>query len=435
MLNKIMLRWSLTADGEKKFNFGHPWIFASDVSSSMKAAMPGQLVQVAGPRGNLLGMTYANPHSLIALRRLSINPEEKIDSFWVTQQLVKSAQYRHILGLAQFSHRLVFSEADFLPGLIIDCFITNGRQIFICELLTAGAEFLFKDAENIFKNFLTTANLAGLPYKSWEQTTVILKRDNHFRKMEHLELFPAEILGVNETESLKSVAVDIQDATDRTACLSFYCDLIEGQKTGFFLDQRSNIETFIKHLPYLKNKSLRVLDLFCYVGQWSVQIANACKKLNIPCEIWPVDASQKALDFAEKNLAPFDVKIQKTKLDIVEKCNELPQNHFDIVICDPPALIKSKKDIHTGKAAYIKVNTASLKCLAPEGLFVSCSCSQHLGDSELLDVLTTALRKSHKTIHWLAKSQQGPDHPLLLEFPQGSYLNSWQGIHRPSSLS
>lgn len=424
-----MLRWTLTPDGEKKFNFGHPWVFASDVKSSMKAAMPGQIVQIAGPRGNLLGMTYANPHSLIALRRLSTNPDDLIDDEWVAQRLFQAAGYRQSLGLSQWSHRLIFSEGDNLPGLIIDCFFTNEqRQIFVCEILTAGAEFLMKNSELIFKNFLEKCHNGNLPYFNWDKTTLLVKRDNNFRRMEQLDLLPLTVFGEPEVESLKQAVVLIQDATDGAQCLSFSCDLIEGQKTGFFLDQRTNIETFLRQLKRHSPKSIRVLDLFCYVGQWSAQIANACKKWGIDCEVWPVDASQKALDFAEKNISSFCQNIQKTKLDIVEKCNELPQNHFNVVICDPPALIKSKKDIATGKAAYIKVNTASLKALAPGGHFVSCSCSQHLGDAELVDVLSTALRKSHKPLRWLARGQQGPDHPLTLEFPQGNYLNSWQGI-------
>ncbi|MBY0314506.1 MAG: methyltransferase domain-containing protein [Bdellovibrionales bacterium] len=424
-----MHRWSLTAEGEKKFNFGHPWIFAGDINSSIKSSVAGQLVQLTGPRGNLLGMAYVNPNSLITLRRLSTDPQAQINSEWVSDQLLRAAQYRHQLDLAQFSHRLIFSEADSLPGLIIDCFFTeDDRQIFTCEVLTAGAEMLFKESESIFKSFLKKAHDSDLPYRSWENTTLLIKRDNSFRRMEKIEIAPLQALGQLEIESLKKAKIRIQSAFDGKQFLLFECDLIEGQKTGFFLDQRNNIELFIRLLRAQKPQRVRVLDLFCYVGQWSAQIANACRQLGIECEVTPVDASQKALEFARENISPYTSKINPLKMDIVEKCNELPQGEFDIVICDPPALIKSKKDVHAGTAAYTKVNTASLKSLKPGGLFVSCSCSQHLGDKDLVEVLATALRKSHKKMHWLARGQQGYDHPSLIEFPQGTYLNSWQGI-------
>jgi 23S rRNA (cytosine1962-C5)-methyltransferase len=173
---------------------------------------------------------------------------------------------------------------------------------------------------------------------------------------------------------------------------------------------------------------VRILDLFCYVGQWGAQLARYLSQQGLEVHLTSVDASQKALDFCAKNAGPYCREMTPLKMDIVERCGDLPTQHFDIVICDPPALIKAKKDFDAGKSAYTKVNAASLRALKPGGLFVSCSCSQHLGDQDLVDVLTVASLKANKHMSWLGKGYQAADHPMLLEFPQGTYLNSWIGL-------
>jgi 23S rRNA (cytosine1962-C5)-methyltransferase len=422
--------WVISPRGEKRFSLGHPWVFSNEISNSIKSVAPGDLVQLTNQKGQFLALGYGNPHSLIAFRTLS-RGAFPIGEDWFVSRFVEAAQFRQTLGVAEYSHRLIFSEADSIPGLIVDCFKTADKhQVFVLEILTAGIEKLFSQIlpTNLFPHFLKVARDLGLPYLPWEQTSLVIKKDNSFRRMENLSLVETEAQGELSTEALGRQQILIAKSLHKQDSIGFYTDLVHGQKTGFFLDQRSNIQLLLSQLPTFKSPTVKILDLFCYAGQWSAQIAAELQARGHTVEVTCVDASQKALDFAAENSKPFCSKVTPVKMDIVEKCQELPQNTFDVVICDPPALIKSKKDHPAGKSAYTKINTAALRSLNARGIFISCSCSQHLSDEDLVDVLTTATLKSRKNMNWIGKGQQGPDHPMRLEFPQGTYLNSWLGL-------
>lgn len=421
--------WDLSPRGEKRFIEGHPWVFSNEITSPIKKIQAGDLVRLTNSKGRTLGLGYGNPHSLIAFRCLDRDGQAQIDVNWFVQKLLQAARFRQHLGLTKYSHRLVFSEADDLPGLIIDCFKTpQSQQIFVMEVLTAGMEKLFHDAKGIFERFLKVCEQKQLNYYSWPKTTLVIKRDNSFRKMENLETLDTEVVGELDSTRLQNVSLMMAQALHERDYVVFNTDLVDGQKTGFFLDQRSNIELLLHHLPKISASPVRILDLFSYVGQWSTQISKFLQALGLSVEVTCVDSSQKALDFCVKNISPYAQKVNALKMDIVEKSQELAVPVYDIVICDPPALIKAKKDFEAGKYAYTKVNTSSLKALKPGGLFISCSCSQHLSDADLVEVLTTAAYKAQKKMAWVAKGQQAPDHPMLLEFPQGTYLNSWVGL-------
>lgn len=425
-----MQTWDISPRGEKRFTDGHPWVFSNEITSPIKKIEPGELIRLVNSKGKSLAIGYGNPHSLIAFRCLN-RDDSQVTPDWLAGQIIQAALFRDRLQMTKYSHRLVFSEADNLPGVIIDCFKTpQAKQVFVIELLTAGMEKLFADAKTVFEKFLARCAEQGLNYYPWAQTTLVVKRDNSFRRMENLELLDTEIIGELGAAELADVSISVAQALDKRDYLVFHTDLVDGQKTGFFLDQRSNVELLLNHLPRLPDSKVRVLDLFCYVGQWGAQIARHLRGRDIPCQVTAVDASQKALDFALKNLTLAGGDHTAQKMDIVEKANEIPPGIYDIVICDPPALIKSKKDYHAGKAAYTKTNTAAMRALKPGGVIISCSCSQHLNDTDLMEVLTEAALKAGRRIAWIAKGQQAPDHPMLLEFPQGTYLNSWLGVVR-----
>lgn len=424
-----METWDISPRGEKRFSEGHPWVFSNEITSPIKKIQPGELVRLTNSKGKTLAVGYGNPHSLIAFRCLQRSETTSIDTTWFATQIVKAARVRDHLQLTKYSHRLVFSEADQLPGLIIDCFKTpQSQQIFVIEILTAGMERLLDNLPQIFETFLKQCAAQNLNYYAWTKSTLVIKRDNSFRKMENMELREIEVVGELTVEHLQNISIMIAQSMHPRDYIVFQTDLINGQKTGFFLDQRSNVELLLHNLPLLTQPTVRILDLFCYVGQWGTQIAKHLKDKGHQVELTSVDSSQKALDLCVKNASPFCQKVSALKMDIVEKCNELPPQTFDIVICDPPALIKAKKDFEAGKFAYTKVNTAAMRALKPGGMMISCSCSQHLSDLDLIDVLTTAAYKTQQKMIWLAKGQQGPDHPMLMEFPQGTYLNSWLGL-------
>jgi 23S rRNA (cytosine1962-C5)-methyltransferase len=433
-MTKNLETWTISSRGEKRFSLGHPWVFSNEISNSLKSVETGDLVQLANQKGQFLALGYGNPHSLIAFRTLS-RSNHPINEDWLVSKFIEAAKFRAHLGLTEHSHRLVFSEADGLPGLIVDCFKTSySQQVFVLEILTAGIEKLLSVivADDLFKNFLKTALANGLAYLPWEQTSLVLKKDNSFRKMENLPIIETEVCGALSANELSNQEILISQSLHRKESIGFHTDLVHGQKTGFFLDQRSNIQLLLSQMPTLKastpEQPIRILDLFCFAGQWSGQIARELKSRGHFVEVTCADASQKALDFAVENTKKHCQKVTPLKMDIVEKCQDLPHGVFDIVICDPPALIKSKKDHPAGKNAYTKVNTAALRSLNKSGIFISCSCSQHLSDEDLVEVLTMATLKSRKNMNWIAKGQQGPDHPMRLEFPQGTYLNSWLGL-------
>lgn len=428
-----METWDISPRGEKRFLDGHPWVFSNEITSPIKKIQAGDLVRLSNSKGRTLAVGYGNPHSLIAFRCLQRDASAVINKNWFAQQFLKAAHLRTQLQLTKYSHRLVFSEADHLPGLIIDCFKTpQSQQIFVIEILTAGMERLLENLQEIFELFLKEASAQSLNYYPWNKTTLIVKRDNSFRKMENIELQETAVHGELSREHLQSVPIIVAQSLHPRDYVIFHTDLYSGQKTGFFLDQRSNVELLLHHLPLLSSPTIRVLDLFSYVGQWGTQISKNLKEKGFKVETTFVDASQKALDFCAKNASPY-ADVKTLKMDIVEKAQDIPPQMFDIVVCDPPALIKAKKDFEAGKFAYTKVNTAALRALKYNGLFMSCSCSQHLSDVDLVDVLTTAAGKSQKNMIWLAKGQQATDHPMLMEFPQGTYLNSWLGMVRPAT--
>lgn len=420
-----MHTWDISPRGEKRFLEGHPWVFSNEIQSPIKKVEPGDLVQLVSSKGKSLAVGYGNPHSLIAFRCLD-RSATAVGEDWLVEKLLQAARFRETLQVAKYSHRLAFSEADNLPGLVIDCFKTpSTQQIFVIEILTAGMEKLLPDPVKTLSLFLQKSAIENLNYYPASKTTFIIKRDSSFRKLENLPIVETTISGELNEESLKDVIITVASASNARDYIQLHTNLAGGQKTGFFLDQRQNIQLLIANLPRLTSEPIKVLDLFCYVGQWSKQIAHHFQLQEKPYKLHAIDASMTALQFAEKNLGE-DALLEK--MDIVEHASALPQNTYDIVVCDPPALIKSKKDFDAGRHAYIKVNAAAMRALKHGGIFVSCSCSQHLNDQELMDVLIRASVKAQKNIKWIARGLQGSDHPMMLEFPQGTYLNAWVGI-------
>jgi 23S rRNA (cytosine1962-C5)-methyltransferase len=215
-------------------------------------------------------------------------------------------------------------------------------------------------------------------------------------------------------------------------------DLLGGQKTGFFLDQRSNIQLAAAHVfssasEMLRNDPLvfasrpyRILDLFSYVGQWSTQMAAALLHKGVPCDVVCADASQEALDLARANVEATGANVTCVKTDLVEGLDAVSgAADFDLVICDPPAFAKKKKDVEAATSAYGKVNRLALRRVREGGLFVSCSCSGHLDEESFRIVLAKAAATNRVQLHLLARGGHSSDHLQMPGYPQGSYLKAW----------
>ncbi len=451
--------WRLKAGLEKKFHRGHPWVFSSDLDQSPKGHVAGAPVELRDARNQFLAHGYGHPNTLIAFRKLSQLPQLHAQDSASAQELLRghlleAAELRRRSGVDRWSHRLLFGEADQLPGLIVDRYWIqdetqspqSARQVFVLQSSTAGADRLLPDLQSALEKLVSDGGLAAA-FEGRGQTPMLTvwAQDSSSRAIEGLPRLERRVCGNAEGIDLRRAWIAVERA-DRQAPVHYEVDFLGGQKTGFFLDQRANLRLIAA--PWLEllrtrassSTGLRTLDLFSYVGQWSVQLAalaaeraklaQATKNFNI--ELTLADASVTALEHAKKNVrralsaAPWRVaEVHALKMDVLDGLKDLPVAHYDVVICDPPAFVKKKKDLPTGRAAYFKVNREALKRVAPGGLFVTCSCSGLFEEAEFAQMLADAVRASGRKLHWIAKGGHGEDHPSISSFPQGVYLKGW----------
>jgi 23S rRNA (cytosine1962-C5)-methyltransferase len=442
-----MVVWRLKKNAEKRFLGGHPWIFSNELESSPKGLPPGSAVRLENMRGDFMAWGYGNPHSLIAFRALSRNPIEQSHESRLQDhfraQILRAWDYRERLGFRE-SFRLVFGEGDDLPGLIIDRYhIEIGaddiRQVLVVQMATAGIQQMLPAPLAVLQAVVEEAHARRLCSQNWEKTAVVLRNDVNVRKLEGLIVEEPNILKTWPDVDLQNCNIRIGSLATGGERLLFQTDLFEGQKTGFFLDQRRNLEITVQLVEKLWAEKLRtdksrlptddaeiqILDLCTHLGQWSAHLAQTLIGLGRKVRVVAVDASEAALKLCEKNVARTGATIETRKMDVLQHLGQLPPRSFHIVIADPPAFIKSKKDIPTGQHAYLKLNTESLKLVRPEGLFVSCSCSGLLEAGAFVDIQKKAAVRAGRRLRTLSGGGHSPDHPTWLDFPEGNYLKMW----------
>jgi 23S rRNA (cytosine1962-C5)-methyltransferase len=434
--------WRLRHGLEKKFSKGHPWVFSNDLDQSPKGHPSGSFVELRDSRDQFLAFGYGNPTTLIAFRLLSRMPISSVGEF-LKAVFAKAANSRNLTGVDRFSHRLIFGEADGLPGIIVDRYLTTRplvSQVFVVQSSTAGGDQLLPELRQTLLEFpererAFSGRGGELP------TVIVLAQDSSSRAMEGLSklqrecLLPASVSSEEFDGRRATIAVQVGESVARDSYVEYDVDFIEGQKTGFFLDQRLNVRLSWPMVSRLakrcaeEGRTLKVLDLFCYVGQWSVQIAEAAKSAGAKAEITIADASASALEMAARNVERVGAaQVVVKKSDILAEISQYPVGTYDVVICDPPAFIKKKKDHPTGRAAYLKLNREAIKRVKSGGLFVSCSCSGLLLEAEFDEMLSDAKRLSGREVLWVARGGHGEDHPSRSEFPQGRYLKGALGI-------
>ncbi len=405
-----MTIWRLKKSSLKIERKGHPWKYTNELNNISPGHSPGDLVKLEDREGGFVAFGYGNPLSTIAFRALSTDPDD--NEFFTPETIsrkLKTAWGKRIREGFTGSFRLCFSEADFLPGLVIDFYKTADAQIFSCQILTAGMEKLFSEALHILEQ--------SFP-ENWNRTAVVLRNDANIRRLEGLEI--KESIVLKNVPGLELTNVTILLNSYNKTLIEITTDLLGGQKTGFFLDQSYNINCLLD-LVSRQNRPLKVLDLCCYVGQWSTHLANLAKMQNIKMDFTLIDSSQKALDTAKINLDKYSVEARFLKMDVMEGLKNLNEQ-FDIVISDPPAFIKSRKHIVTGTHAYQKLNTHAFRLTNPQGLVISCSCSGNLSDEDFQEILGKALDRSKRKGTVLLRGGHAPDHPILENFPEGRYL-------------
>ena len=405
-----MTIWRLRKSSLKIERKGHPWKYSNELNNISKGHVPGDLVKLEDREGGFVAYGYGNPLSTIAFRSLSSDPD---DSEYFTPATIskklKSAWDLRVREGFTGSFRLCFSEADGLPGLIIDYYKTTSAQIFSCQILTAGMDKIFADGLAILEQTFP---------KDWDKTAVLLRNDANIRRLEGLEV--KEPLVLKNVAGLDLANVTILLNSYNKSLVEITTDLLGGQKTGFFLDQSFNINCLLD-LVSRQDRPLRILDLCCYVGQWSTHLAHLAKTQNIKMDFTLVDSSQRALDFAKINMDRYQAQARFLKMDVMEDLKNFNEE-FDVVISDPPAFIKSRKHIATGTHAYQKLNTHAFRLTKSKGLMITCSCSGNLPEDDFKEILSKAFVRAKKQGTVLLRGGHAPDHPVLENFPEGKYL-------------
>jgi 23S rRNA (cytosine1962-C5)-methyltransferase len=408
--------WRLKKGFDRRFQSGHPWVFSNELQSSPKGIAPGASVELQDASGGFLAHGFGNPSSLIAFREVSRNPA---DADWdsevfLEQRLRDAYRFRIKLGLEEVSFRWIHGESDGFSGLIVDRYVlSSGEVVLVLQCHSSGMDRVSEKLVNALLRIETAAK------------KVVLRNDLSTRKLEGLTesiTFPkGELLGETQTIFVRGW---------NGQRVPFTVDLKGGQKTGFFLDQTDNIQSVLKLMIQQKSapSPIRVLDLCTYVGQWSAQFAAALKSEGLKAEFSLVDISEKALKLARKNVEAFGFPVKSHALDVLKDLEELEENKYDVVICDPPALIQNRKHIPQGIHAYQKLNRDALKRLAGGGLFVSCSCSQLLSPLEFQNALAKAEKSSKSKMAWVLQGAQAIDHPIRMDFPEAHYLKMQVGF-------
>jgi 23S rRNA (cytosine1962-C5)-methyltransferase len=376
---------------ERRLRAGHLWIYSNEVDTAvtpLAGLAAGALVRVQSSRQEFLGHAYVNPHALICARILSTDPAARIDAGLVAGRLRTALALRERL-YATPHYRLVHGEADGLPGLVLDRY----GDVLVGQIGTAGMEALRPLVEQAIVDEL--------------KPHALLWRNNGSAR--ELEGLPKEIVCAigSSPDALQVVE----------AGLHYTVPFAGAQKTGWFYDQAANRQQLVRLLP----KGARVLDVCAYMGGWGISALQAGAR-----EALAVDESATALAAAERNAASNGYLLATRTANAFDALAELQAEgaRFDVVVLDPPAFIKRRKDAARGQAAYRKLNQLALQLLTPDSLLVSCSCSYHLQESELLALMQTAACHTGSQLQLLAAGGQAPDHPVHPAIIETRYLKA-----------
>ena len=382
----------LKANADRRLRAGHLWIYSNEIDvavSPLGGFATGSQAILEASGGKPLGIVAMSPQNLICARLLSRDTSHMLDKSLLVHRLQVALSLRERLFDKPF-YRLAFGDSDLLPGLVVDRF----GDILVVQLASATMEQL---KDEVIAALVQVLKPSG----------ILFKNDSAARDAEGLERYVSTAFGeVPEWVALEENGV------------KFEAPVLQGQKTGWFYDHRMNRARLA---PYVKGK--RVLDLFSYIGGWGVQAA-AFGASEVMC----VDASAFALDGVERNAALNGLAEKMTCVegDAFEALKELKaaEERFDVIITDPPAFIKRKKDLKNGEAAYRRLNEQAMRLLSKDGILVSASCSMHLPEDDLQNILLTSARHLDRNIQLLERGNQGPDHPVHPAIAETRYIKS-----------
>lgn len=380
-------RIRLIPEREAPRYFGHLWVFDGHIAEVIGAPAAGDLVDVYTHQKRFLGRGFYNPHSKIRVRVLTFK-EELIDDAFFAARLRVAGALRQVVTCHTNACRLVHGESDLLPGLIVDRF----ADVAVMQTLSYGM-----DARKEL--------LSELLVQECGVRSVYLRNDAKSRTLEGLPLSKGFLRGESE------MTVNIHEGDAR-----FMVDIAEGQKTGWFCDQRENR---LAAAVYAKGKT--VLEAFCHTGAFGIQAALAGAQ-----SVEGLDVSAGAVTMAQAHASHNEIasRCQYRQADAFKELRVLERSNqrYDLVILDPPAFARSKKAVPHALAGYKEVNLRGLRLLHPGGVLVTCSCSQPISDADFWMMLQAAARDARRQIRLLEQRGQGPDHPVLAGMSETRYL-------------
>ena len=375
--------------GASRLKDGHVWVYRSDIVSAV-GVPAGSLVTVADHRGQPLGTALYSDASQIAIRLISPGAVSDFPAL-LRKRIAQAIFYRESIVRDSNAYRVIFSEADFLPGLIVDRY----NDILAIQILTQAM-----DAVAVRQTVVTELTERLHP------SSIVERVDPRVRELEKLPARPSSLVQGEQTAT-----------TFTMNGLQFRFDAFEGQKTGAFLDQREN---YAAAAQYAHGEAL---DVFCYQGGFALHFALRC------AHVTGVDSSRPALEVADQNAALNHTQLKGKEIEWIEanafdllKDYAASGHRYDTIVLDPPAFAKSKHDLDSAMRGYKELNLRALKMLKPGGILVTCSCSYHVNQADFLNMLAGAAGDAHRTVRLTEVRGQSRDHPVLLSVPETAYL-------------
>lgn len=373
----------------KRLRNGYQWLFSNEVVSPLKQYAPGEIVRITDEQNHFAALAYVNPRSLICARVLSMEDENVDDVFFAARIRAAMTFRKDHLGDTHCC-RCVFGESDFLPGLVVDKY----GEVLVAQSTTAGMDALWPHVEKALDEV-------------WNSPTVVLRNDSPVRKLEGIDLNTSVIKG------------KLNGALEVTiAGLAYAIDVVNGQKTGFYLDQRFNHSRLA---PYVNGK--RVLDCFSHLGGWGLQAAR-----HGAANVLGLDLSAQANDMANANAARNGLSLCHFRtadvFDELKSINDRGET-FDVIVLDPPAFAKSRSEVPDAIRGYREINRRAAKALAEDGILITCSCSHLIEPETFRNTVLQAVQAAGKTARILDRLSQPVDHPILLGMRETEYLKGF----------
>lgn len=381
-----MANVTLKPGKEKRVYSGHPWVFRSDIDKADEGIRPGDVVSVLSFKGKFLAKAYYNPNSQITLRVLTYQ-DEIVDRDFIFRRVKQAIDYRRTFADLR-SCRVIFAESDRLPALIVDSF----GDILVLQCLSLGMEQFKQDVVDALVEYLHPTGI-------WERNDVPVR---------HLE-------GLEMTTGLLYGTVPDRVLMEENG-VKFWVDVKEGQKTGFFLDQKENRAAIA---PFVKDKT--VLDCFTHTGSFALHAGYYGAK-----EVTGVDISDYACAFATENakLNGLEDRVHFVEANAFDLLAEQSRNgiKYDVVILDPPAFTKTRSAVESATRGYKEINLRAMKMVRPGGYLITCSCSQHILPEMFRDIVLSAAKDARVTLRQVEFRTQGKDHPILPASAETQYL-------------